>query len=66
MNPMRQLTQEKELQDATAWPEHRPAWYASKPPTQYEVWVYSNAPDSRFRLLLDRETGDLYLSDIQL
>lgn len=66
MNPMKQVTGEKELQSVTAWPERRPAWFAPKPIAQYEVWIYSNAPASNFRLLIDRETWNLFLTDRQL
>jgi hypothetical protein len=66
MNPMKQLTEEGELQKAAAWSQNRPTWFIPKPITNYQVWVYSNAPNSDFRLLLDRETGDLFLSDRQL
>jgi hypothetical protein len=66
MNPMKQLLQDKELQEATVWSQHRPTWFVPKPIAQYEVWVYSDAPNRDFRLLIDRESGDLFLSDTQL
>jgi len=66
MNPMKQLTQENELQMAMVWSQHKTTWFVPKPVAMYEVWVYSNAPNSDFRLLIDRETGDLFLSDTQL
>jgi hypothetical protein len=66
MNPMKHLTLEKELQETAVWSQHRPVWFVPKAIAQYEVWVYSNAPNSNFRLLIDRETGDLFLSDTQL
>ena len=64
-NSMKQLTLETELQQATAW-SHKPTWFVPKQIAQYEVWVYSNAPNNNFRLLIDRETGDLFLSDTLL
>ena len=66
MNPMMEVKGEKELQEATTWSQRRPDWFAPKPAAQYQVWVYANAPRSDFRLLIDRETGDLFLSDRQL
>ena len=66
MNPMKQPKQEGELQKAIKWSQHRPTWFVPKPIAQYEVWLYSNAPNSHFRLVIDRETGDLFLSDTQL
>ena len=66
MNQMTEVVGEKELREAGAWSQHRPDWFAPKPIAQYQVWIYSNAPNSAFRLLIDRETGDLFLSDRQL
>jgi hypothetical protein len=64
MNPMRQVGEEKELKAVMAWsPQNRPAWFAPKPIAEYGVWIYSNAPASSFRLLIDRKTGDLFLTD---
>jgi hypothetical protein len=66
MNPMKQLTLDSQLQEASDWSQHKPTWFVPKPIAHYEVWVYSNAPNSRFRLLIDRETRDLFLADTQL
>src|SRR5438876_1059808 len=66
MNPMTEVVGEKKLREATAWSQQRPDWFAPKPVAQYQVWIYSNAPNNDFRLLIDRETGDLVLSDRQL
>ena len=63
LNSMIEIVGEKELRDATAWPGRRPDWFAPKPVAQYQVLMYSNAPNSEFRLLIDRETGDLFLTD---
>ena len=47
-----------------AWSQqNRPAWFAPKPVAEYEVLIYSNAPSSGFRLLIDRKAGDLFLAD---
>jgi len=66
MNPMTEVVAEKQLREVTAWSQNRPEWFAAKPIAQYQVWVYSNAPSSDFRLLIDRETQDLFLTDRQL
>ncbi len=66
MNPMKQLTEDGELRKAAAWSQNRPTWFVPKPISHYQVWVYSNGPSSDFRLLIDREPGDLFLSDRQL
>lgn len=66
MNPMTETVDEKALGKASAWSQRRPDWFAPKPISQYQVWVYSNAPNSNFRVLIDRATGDLFISDHQL
>ena len=58
---MKQLTQVVSSQKAATWSQNRPTWFVPKPITHYDVWVYSNAPNSDFRLLIDRETGDMFL-----
>lgn len=66
MNPMTEVVGEEEIQKAAAGSQNRPDWFAPKPIAQYQVWIYSNAPNSNFRLLIDRATGDLFLYDQQL
>ena len=67
MNPMREVREAKELNAIMAGSQqHRPAWFAPKPVADYGVWIYSNAPASSFRLLIDQKTGDLFLADLQL
>jgi hypothetical protein len=65
MNPMKEVVDDA-VRQPTGWSQHKPEWFAPKPMTGYQVWVYSNAPNSEFRLLIDRETHDLFLSDCQL
>ena len=61
---MKQVGEGKELQAIMAWSQqNRPAWFAPKPVAEYEVLIYSNAPSSGFRLLIDRKAGDLFLAD---
>lgn len=44
----------------------KPAWFAPKPPTAYEVWCYADEPRGHFRVLIDLETGSLFLCDYQV
>lgn len=66
LNPMQELQGEAAVREATRWSPNKPAWFPPKPVGGYRVLIYSNAPHSEFRLLIDRETGDLLLSDSQL
>jgi hypothetical protein len=43
-----------------------PSWFAAKPLKEYEIWAYANDPDSNFMVLIDRETGNIFLADYQV
>ena len=40
-----------------------PEWFAPKPVENYEVWVYEKARRGNFRIFIDRETGNMFLTD---
>lgn len=40
-----------------------PPWFAPKSTTEYEVWVFEGEPDRNFKILIDRSSGHLFLSD---
>ena len=62
----------RRLPDAEVAKESRPCfaecptWFAPKPLDQYEVWAYTDEPNSNFRLLIDKKTGQLFLADYQV
>jgi hypothetical protein len=43
-----------------------PRWFAPKAVDKYEVWVYQDHPESNFRVFIDKETGNLFLTDYQI
>jgi hypothetical protein len=43
-----------------------PAWFAPKPGEEYDVWGYADEPRGNFRVLIDRHTGTIFLTDYQL
>jgi hypothetical protein len=43
-----------------------PAWFAPKPAASYAMWVFRDQPGRHFRVLVDRETGTIFLGDYQL
>ncbi len=47
-------------------PEPTPDWFAPKPLESYEIWGYVEDPAGNFRLLIDRETATLFLTDFQI
>jgi hypothetical protein len=43
----------------------KPDWFLPKPLDRYEVYVYAGEPRGNFRIYLDRDTKDLFLTDFQ-
>ncbi|HEV8113280.1 MAG TPA: hypothetical protein VGR31_10945 [Planctomycetota bacterium] len=43
-----------------------PAWFCPKPLASYEAWTFAQEPKGHFKLLVDPETGHLFLNDYQL
>jgi hypothetical protein len=62
----------QKLEGAAAVESHQPcfsecpAWFAPKPIDEYEVWRYADAPRGNFRVLIDKKTGAMFLSDYQI
>ena len=40
-----------------------PDWFAPKAVDEYEIWVFEDEPERNFRVFVDKETGNLYLTD---
>ena len=40
-----------------------PAWFAPKTVTEYDVWIFAEASYRNFVVLIDRESGRMFLSD---
>ncbi len=59
LNPLSR-SYERELQ---AFPQPKPDWFAPKPLSDYETWAYADRTNSNFRLLIDRKSGELFLTD---
>lgn len=43
-----------------------PDWFAPRPIEAYEVWGYADEPRGNFRVLIDKDTGTMFLSDFQI
>ena len=43
-----------------------PAWFCPKAASLYEAWVYEEPPRGNFKVLIDKETGTVYLTDFQV
>ncbi len=43
-----------------------PSWYCPKSFASYDAWVFQDQPESNFRILIDKESGDIFLMDYQV
>lgn len=43
-----------------------PSWFAPKLLQQYDIWTYADDQHNNFRLLIDKETGTIFLGDHQV
>jgi len=43
-----------------------PTWFAPKSVDDYEVWGYADDPEANFRVLIDRKTSTIFLTDFQV
>jgi hypothetical protein len=54
------------VEAAWARPLNAPGWFAPKALHHYETWAFAGEPQRAFRVLVDRSTGDLFITDQQL
>jgi hypothetical protein len=45
---------------------HAPPWFCPKADERYDAWVYEGIPSGQFKVLIDRDTGNIFLTDYQL
>lgn len=43
-----------------------PSWFCPKGAGSYDAWAYQDEPNSNFRVLIDKESGDIFLRDYQV
>ena len=43
-----------------------PSWFAPKDASAYEVWILAEEPDRKFKVLIDKTSGVIFLSDYQV
>lgn len=66
-NKLKQITGDKSKEIAKEKILYNvPAWFAPGDLTAYDVWVFAEEPDRNFIVLINKESGTLYLSDHQL
>ena len=47
-------------------PQTKPIWFLPKPVNNYDTWRYKNDPKGNFKIFIDKEYGDLFITDRQL
>ena len=55
-------TSKEEREQVLRFFHDKPSWFIPKPIESYEVWQ-GKPPQEHFRLFIDRQTGELYLTD---
>jgi len=43
-----------------------PSWFAPKAVTEYDVWVFEKEPGRHFKVLIDKQSGEIFLSDFNV
>jgi hypothetical protein len=43
-----------------------PPWFAPMKITEYDAWVYAEDPKSHFILLIEKKTGNIFITDYQV
>lgn len=68
LNARFEEVKEEDFDDIQVGTKYKPAWFAPKPLDQYRVWTYAGSAASVqwAHMLVDRETGDIFLWDMQL
>lgn len=62
-NKLKTPDTENERKSITDFFQKKPSWFIPKPLEHYEVWIYADEPHSNFRIFIDRETNDIFVSD---
>lgn len=65
-NRLRQLTGKDAAEARARVFGDAPAWFAPKSLASYEVWVFADDPGRNFKLLIDKESGYIFMNDYQV
>lgn len=65
-NRLRQLDRSEMSDDQRPCFGKCPEWFAPQPIEAYEVWRYSDDPQSNFRVFIEKKTGQMFLGDYQI
>jgi hypothetical protein len=65
-NKMRQVTGDEATRIRTDVFGNAPPWFAPKGATEYHVWVLEGEGGRHFKVLIDRQSGVMFLNDYQV
>lgn len=44
----------------------KPEWFLPKPREKYDIWIYEGEPIRNFKVFIDKDNEDLFLTDYQI
>jgi hypothetical protein len=44
----------------------KPNWFLPKPPDKYDLWKFKDKPDQHFKVFVDKDSQDLFVTDFQV
>jgi hypothetical protein len=65
-NTLRQLTGKDAVEARARVFGDAPPWFAPKSLASYEVWVPADDPRSNFKVIIDKASGHIFLTDYQV
>ena len=65
-NKLTQLEGSEALAAKTKFFGEAPEWFTPKPIDSYNVWIYEKTPRGNFRVFIDDETGNMFLTDYSI
>jgi hypothetical protein len=64
-NKLRRITGEEAAKAKEHNSDAAPVWFAPKAASEYDIWVFDDEPNRNFRVLIDKKSGVVFLSDYQ-
>ena len=65
-NKLHQMNTDEAAQAKATEFSSAPAWFAPKSAAEYDVWIFADEPGRHFRVLIDKQSGTLFLADQQM
>ena len=65
-NKLRRLTGKEAVEARAKVFGDAPPWFAPKGLASYEVWVFADEPERKFKVLIDKSSGHIFMNDYQV